>query len=119
MKRCMSGLNLTEALVYMDDIIVFAKSLEEMKDRLVKVLDRLAEFGLKISPDKCQFGCRSVKYLGHIISEKGVETDPDKLEALKSWPRATNVRDLRSSLGFAGLYRRFVSGDRLPTLYTD
>ncbi|PIK53019.1 hypothetical protein BSL78_10080 [Apostichopus japonicus] len=81
-----------------------------MEDRLVKVLDRLAEFGLKISPDKCQFGCRSVKYLGRIISEKGVETDPDKLEALKSWPRPTNVRELRSFLGFAGCYRRFGSG---------
>ena len=83
MERCMAGLNMSEVLVYMDDIIVFSSTLEQMEERLAKVFDRLAEFGLKVSPNKCQFCCTSVRYLGHIVSGEGVQTDPGKVEALK------------------------------------
>ena len=50
----------------------------------------------------------SVKYLGHVVSENGVHTDPDKIEALTSWPEPTNIKTLRSFLGFTGYYRRFI-----------
>uniref|UniRef100_A0AAV2LMI1 ribonuclease H n=1 Tax=Knipowitschia caucasica TaxID=637954 RepID=A0AAV2LMI1_KNICA len=62
-----------------DDLIVFGKSLEEHEERLLKVLDRLAEVGLKISLDKCQFCQPEVKYLGHIVSAQGVSPDPQKI----------------------------------------
>lgn len=65
---------------------------------------------MKLSPEKCKFFQTSVKYLGHIVSEKGVETDPEKVAALKSWPISTNLKTLRSFLGFAGYYRRFIKG---------
>ena len=74
----MSGLNMVKTLVYMDDLIIFANSLEQMEQRLMKVFDRLAKFGLKVSPERCQLYCKSVKYLGHVVSEKGVQTDPEK-----------------------------------------
>uniref|UniRef100_A0A8C4VWR2 Reverse transcriptase/retrotransposon-derived protein RNase H-like domain-containing protein n=1 Tax=Gopherus evgoodei TaxID=1825980 RepID=A0A8C4VWR2_9SAUR len=78
------------------------------EERLLKVLDRLEAYGLKLSIDKCQFCQTSVKYVGHIVSQEGVSTDPDKIEALTTWPRPTNYRELKTFLGFSGYYRRFV-----------
>uniref|UniRef100_A0AAV2M951 ribonuclease H n=1 Tax=Knipowitschia caucasica TaxID=637954 RepID=A0AAV2M951_KNICA len=83
-------------------------SLEEHEQRLLRVLHRLKQYGLKLSPEKCKFFQTSVRYLGHIVSEEGVKTDPDKLQALKSWPVPKTLKELRSFLGFAGYYRRFI-----------
>ena len=110
MEKCLSGMNFFETLVYMDDLIIFAKSPEEMEDRLIKVMDRLVEFGLKVAPEKCQLFCRSVKYLGHIVSEEGVSTDPEKISAITSWPTPRTAKELRSFLGLCGYYRRFIEG---------
>lgn len=108
MERCMGDINLKEVLVFLDDLIVFADSLEEHETRLFHVLNRLKEFGLKLSLEKCKFFQTSVRYLGHIVSRAGVETDPQKIEALKTWPSPRNLKELRSFLGFAGYYRRFI-----------
>ena len=108
MERCVGDMNLKEVLVFLDDIIVFSKTLEEHEVRLMKVLNRLREFGLKLSPEKCKFFQTSVKYLGHIVSQDGVGTDPGKVEALKTWPRPQDLKQLRSFLGFSGYYRRFI-----------
>lgn len=108
MERCMGGMNLREVLVFLDDVIVFSATLEEHEDRLLRVLQRLKEFGLKLSPEKCQFFRTSVKYLGHVVSATGVETDPAKIAALTTWPRPNNIKELKSFLGFAGYYRRFI-----------
>lgn len=93
MKHFMGDLNRKEVFVFIDDLIV---------------LKRLREFVLKLSPEKCKFCQTSVKYLGHVGSQHGVETDPAKVEALKTWPRPKNLKELRSFLGFSGYYRRFV-----------
>lgn len=108
MEKCMGSLNHREVLVFLDDLIVFSNTLEEHEERLLKVLNRLREFGLKLSPEKCHFFRKTVKYLGHIVSEDGVKTDPDKIAALTSWPRPNNISELKSFLGFTGYYRRFV-----------
>lgn len=110
MERCMGDLNLKEALVFIDDLLVFAPTLEEHEQRLMKVLQRLKEFGLKLSVEKCVFFQTSVHYLGHVVSSDGVKTDPDKIATLTSWPVPQNLKELRSFLGFAGYYRRFVQG---------
>lgn len=110
MEKCMGNLHLKEVLVFLDDLIIFSDTLEEHETRLLRVLSRLNEYGLKLSPDKCKFFQTSVRYLGHIVSEKGVETDPDKVATLKSWPVPNNLKTLRSFLGFAGYYRRFIKG---------
>ncbi len=73
------------------------------------MLDRLEEVGLKVSLDKCQICRDKVKYVGHIVSPDGVSTDPDKVEAVTKWPRPTDLKSLRSFLGFCGYYRRFVA----------
>lgn len=108
MEKCMGDINLKEVLVFLDDLIVFSETLEQHETRLLNVLNRLKEYGLKLSIEKCKFFQTSVRYLGHIVSEKGVETDPQKIEALKTWPSPTNLKELRSFLGFAGYYRRFI-----------
>uniref|UniRef100_A0A3B3RIE0 Gypsy retrotransposon integrase-like protein 1 n=1 Tax=Paramormyrops kingsleyae TaxID=1676925 RepID=A0A3B3RIE0_9TELE len=108
MEQTVGDMNFLEVLVYLDDLIVFAQTIEEHEVRLLKVLDRLREEGLKLSLDKCQFGRTSVSYVGHIVSADGIATDPSKVEAVVSWPRPQTVTELRSFLGFCGYYRRFV-----------
>ena len=108
MERCMGDLNLKQCLVYLDDIIVYSATFEEHLVRLSSVFARLAEYGLKLKPTKCCLLRRHVNYLGHVISADGVATDPSKTEALKTWPVPKDAAELRSFLGFAGYYRRFV-----------
>lgn len=110
MERCMGDLHLKEVLVFLDDLIIFLDTLEEHKSRLLRVLHRLKDYGLKLSSDKCKFFQASVRYLGHSVSEQGVEMDPEKISALKSWPVPQKLKELRSFLGFAGYYRRFIKG---------
>ncbi|XP_034560089.1 uncharacterized protein LOC117827597 [Notolabrus celidotus] len=108
MEKAVGDMNLLQVLVYLDDLIVFGRTLEEHEERLLKVLDRLQEVGLKISVDKCQFCQTKVKYVGHIVSADGIAADPAKIEAVASWPRPHNLKALRSFLGFCGYYRRFI-----------
>ena len=68
----------------------------------MRVLGRLKEFGLKLSSEKFSFFQPSVKYLGHVFSRNGVETDPDKIVSLKTWPVPQNLRELRSFSGLSG-----------------
>ncbi|KAI3370531.1 hypothetical protein L3Q82_025288 [Scortum barcoo] len=109
MEKAVGDMNLLEVLVYLDDLIVFGRTLEEHEERLLKVLDRLAEVGLKISVDKCQFCLPKVKYLGHIVSADGVSPDLAKIEAVTRWPQPTHLKALQSFLGFCGYYRRFIA----------
>ena len=108
MGAVMGDLNLTQCLLYIDDIIVYSKTVEEHLERLEAVFRKLDEAGLKLKPSKCVFMCEEVKYLGHIISSEGVKTDPDNIEALTKWPVPKNQKDVRKFLGFAGFYRRFI-----------
>lgn len=109
MEKAVGDMHLLQVLVYLDDLIVFGRSLEEHEERLLKVLDRLGEVGLKVSLDKCQFCLPKVKYLGHIVSAEGVSPDPAKIEAVTSWPQPTNLKSLQSFLGFCGYYRHFIA----------
>ncbi|KAK7918879.1 hypothetical protein WMY93_010163 [Mugilogobius chulae] len=109
MEKAVGDMHLLQVIVYLDDIIVFGKTLEEHEQRLLKVLDRLEEYGLKVSIDKCQFCQSQVKYVGHIVSEAGIATDPEKVAVVKNWPEPTDLKSLRSFLGFCGYYRRFIA----------
>lgn len=73
MEKCVGDLHLSEVLVFLDDVIVFSRTLEEHEERLMKVLHRLKTYGLKLSPEKCQFFKSSVKYLGHVVDAEGVQ----------------------------------------------
>ena len=72
------------------------------------VFSRLRRAGLLMSPKKCHFFRREVKYLGHVVSEQGVKTDPEKISAVQNWPIPENKTQLRSFLGLCTYYRKFV-----------
>ena len=110
MEHCLQDISSKECCIYLDDIIVFSSTVEEHVHRLERVFKRLQNCGLKLKPSKCSFFQNSVKYLGHVISEKGVHTDPDKIESLLTWPRPKDIKSLRQFLGFTGYYRRFIEG---------
>ena len=95
-------------LVYMDDIIVYAKSFEDHLQRLDVVFTRLKEHGLKLKPSKCEFLKREVTYLGYKVSAKGIATDPEKTRAVASWNPPKTLKELRSFIGFASYYRQFI-----------
>uniref|UniRef100_A0A3B3IF94 Gypsy retrotransposon integrase-like protein 1 n=1 Tax=Oryzias latipes TaxID=8090 RepID=A0A3B3IF94_ORYLA len=97
-------------LLYLDDIIVFSSTIEQHLERLELVLERLQLEGLKVKLAKCAFFQHQVHYLGHVISDQGVSTDPGKVEAVANWEPPTTVFQLRSFIGFASYYRRFVEG---------
>ena len=102
------GLQLTDCLVYIDDIIVMGKSFGEHLRNLKKVFKRLRDAGLTLKPSKCVFFQTKVSYLGHIISRDGVSTDPTKISQVEKWPIPQSAREVQQFLGLAGYYRRFV-----------
>jgi hypothetical protein len=82
METIMGPLNLTECILYLDDIIIFSRTFEEHITRLQNVFQKLSDFGLKLNPSKCVFFQKSVRYLGHVVSADGIEACPDKVKAV-------------------------------------
>ena len=110
METCLGDLHLNWCLIYLDDIIVFAKTQEEGITRLGTIFQKLREVGLKLKPSKCELFKTSLLYLGHIVSEDGIRTDPKKIEAILQWPVPLTVTDIRSFLGLTNPYQRFLKG---------
>ena len=92
----------------MDDIIIFSRTYEEHLERLCSVFKKLRETGIKLSPKKCSLLKTRVKYVGHIVSEKGIEPDNDKITKVLEWPRPSSREEVRQFLGFIGYYRKFI-----------
>jgi hypothetical protein len=95
-------------IVFFDDILVYSRTYEEHLSHLSQVFQWLSADQWKIKLSKCQFAKRSVSYLGHVISEQGLSTDPAKIQAIVSWLTPSNVYELHGFLGLAGYYRKFV-----------
>lgn len=96
------------AFAYLDDLVMISETFEEHLDLLCEVLGRLRKAGLKLNVEKCQFCRTELKYLGHVVNANGIGTDPEKVKAIAEFPRPTNVKSLRSFLGLASWYRRFI-----------
>ncbi|GBG59091.1 hypothetical protein CBR_g24434 [Chara braunii] len=95
-------------IVYLDDILIFSKTVEEHVAHLDKVLSLLRQHKFKINGEKCEFGRTRVLYLGHEISAEGLKPDDAKVANIRDWPRPKSVTEMRSFLGMTGYYRNFV-----------
>lgn len=93
---------------YLDDIIIFGSMIQQHNNNLAIVLQRLRELGLKIQPDKCEFLKPELEYLEHIITYEGIKSNPKKIKAVKEFKIPKNRTDVKSFLGLAGYYRKFV-----------
>src|SRR6202789_4674708 len=94
--------------VYLDDILIFAKSMEEQRRVTCLVLELLRKHKLFLQHEKCEFEKTSIKYLGLIISEGKMCMDPVKVAGVTEWPTPTSRKEGQSFLGFANFYRRFI-----------
>ena len=109
MESCLGDLHLNWCIIYLDDIIVFLKTPQEHVQKLCGVFAKLASAGLKLKPNKCDFFKRKITYLEHVVSEEGIEVDPQKTEAVKKWPVPKTVINVRSFLGFTNQYKKIYS----------
>jgi hypothetical protein len=108
MNRVLIGLNGIKAFVYLDDVIIIGTSLEDHQIQLKEVFERFRKYNLKLQPLKCEFLRKEVAYLGHIITDQGVRPDPKTTDCVTQFPVPTNAKDVKSFLGLAGYYRRFI-----------
>jgi hypothetical protein len=97
-------------VVFIDDILVYSKSVEEHEQHLRVVLGKLRAHKLYAKFSKCEFWLEKISFLGHILTAKGVVVDPRKVETVSNWQELTNVSEIRSFLGLAGYYQRFIEG---------
>src|SRR5277367_6328261 len=97
-------------IVYLDDILIYSKTKEEHLQHVRIILKTLRKHKLYAKDTKCELIKQCVEYTGHFISEKGITVDPRKIDTIHNWPAPTNVSELRSFLGLASYYRKFVKG---------
>jgi hypothetical protein len=97
-------------VVFIDDILIYSKTAEEHGEHLRLVVGILREKQLYAKLDKCDFWLEEVQFLGHVINKDGVAANPSKVEAVTKWERPTNATEIRSFIGLAGYYRRFIKG---------
>ncbi|WMV34737.1 hypothetical protein MTR67_028122 [Solanum verrucosum] len=95
-------------IVFINDILVYSKSEEEHADHLRIILGVLGKQKLYAKFSNCIFWLTSMAFLGHVVSKEGVMVDPQKIEAVKNWARPSSTTEVRSFVGLASYYRRFV-----------
>ncbi|KAG7309510.1 hypothetical protein JYU34_005483 [Plutella xylostella] len=108
MTIAMSGLNFDKCLVYQDDLVVFGQNLHSHNRNLLDIFGRLRQVNLKLNPIKCNFLQKEILYLGHIVSEKGIEPDPEKTKVLANYPRPQNADETKRFVAFTNYYRKFI-----------
>ncbi|GBG91302.1 hypothetical protein CBR_g52188 [Chara braunii] len=95
-------------VVYLDDILIFSRSVEEHAQHVDTVLSLLRQHKYKINVEKCEFGLTRILYLGHEVSADGIRPEDAKVANIRDWPRSQSVTEVRSFLGMCGYYRNFV-----------
>lgn len=109
MDTVLAGLKWHTCLVYLDDVVVFARTFDEHLARLEYVLEAIRTSGLTLKPEKCRFAYEELKFLGHVVNGAGVLPDPAKTSAIANFPRPKDKKGVRRFLGLCAYYRRFVA----------
>ncbi|GJQ86388.1 hypothetical protein Trydic_g8478 [Trypoxylus dichotomus] len=94
--------------VYMDDVVIFSKSLHQHLAHIRQIFQKLKEYNLKVQLDKSEFLRKEVGFLGHVITPDGIKPNPSKIHAIQNYPLPKAIREIRAFLGLAGYYRRFI-----------
>ena len=108
MECVLAGLTYEQCLVYLDDIVIFNMTFPQHLEQLATVFQHLRKAGLTLKSEKCHFAQKEIHYLGHIVSCKGVQADPEKIKAITSYPVPYDIKELRQFLGLSNYYRRFI-----------
>jgi len=108
MDLVLSGVSLSVCIGYLDDLILHSTTLDQHLENLEMILQKTRGANLKLKPNKCFFLQTSVKFLGHLVSSRGLVTDGQKTRLIEEWPVPTSLKQVRGFLGLAGYYRRFV-----------
>ncbi|GJW49126.1 putative reverse transcriptase domain-containing protein [Tanacetum coccineum] len=95
-------------IVFIDDILIYSKSEKDHEHHLRTILDLLKKEKLFAKFSKCEFWLKEVQFLGHVVNQEGIHVDPSKIEAVKNWKAPESPTEIRSFLGLAGYYRRFI-----------
>ena len=110
MSKMLHGLTFNICAAYLDDILIVSRQFSCHKQHIQQVFDRLRQFNLKLHPQKCMFARQEVLFLGHVLSPQGIAVNPAKLSAVSSNPPPRNQKQVRSFLGLASFYKKFVKG---------
>lgn len=95
-------------LVYLDDILIYSKTIDDHVAHVRAVLERLSEHDLRVQRKKCTFGASHLEFLGHIVSADGIQTDPRKIAPINDWPVPTSQKEVQQFLGLANYFRSYI-----------
>ena len=110
MNIILQGLTMKTCLAYLDDILVFSPTIDQHIEDLREIFLRFRQHGIKAHPQKTHIGLSKLSYLGYTLSAKGLEVDPGRIQKVKDYPRPTNLKELRSYLGYCGFTRKHIAG---------
>ena len=108
MERVLAHMNWRDCLVYIDDVCIWSRTFEEHLRKLGQVFQVIEKAGLRIKPSKCHICCKSVPYLGHLLSADGIQIDPARVKAIEEMPAPPKIKAVESFLRLVNYYRRFV-----------
>lgn len=108
MELVLHGLHWKECLIYLDDVLVFSRSFADHLQSLTEVFSRFRSAGLKLKAKKCQFAQTQVTFLGHVVSNQGLQPDARNLEKVRRWPTPRTATEVRAFIGLCSYYRRFI-----------
>ena len=108
--KVLSSMLFTSAIVYLDDVLLLSRNFKQHIGHLRMVFDKFRQAKLRMNGKKCRLAVREVKYLGHILSGKGISVDPGKTDVITNWPKPKTPKQVKSFLGVSNYYRRFIDG---------
>jgi len=97
-------------IVYLDDVVIYSSTLQQHRKDASNILEAIRKSGMKVKPSKCEFHQSETEYLGFIIGQEGVKTDPVKTQAIWDWTAPKKIKEIQCFLGFCNAYRRFIEG---------
>jgi len=94
----------------LDDVLIYSNTLQQHRKDVSNILEPIRKSGMKVKPSKCEFHPSEKEYLGFIIGQEGVKTDPVKTQAIWDWTTPNKIKEIQCFLGFCNFYRRFIEG---------